>query len=235
MNFLSQLVIVTAGIVAFEAQAKEYRISFQSNWNLEDHLATPRSAHFSPIVAVSHNHKYDLLPFGQTAGAGLENVAELGNATVILEELAAEIEAGTVGAVTQTPDLFINRSINQSFVVDITPEHPYLSFATMIAPSPDWMVGISNLKLYSESTGFYPGITKPYPLFAIDAGTESGDFGGNFSLNNRDTDPVGTISFLTGRGFAAPFAYITIEPVEVEEDEVVEEGTDVETIPSSQQ
>ena len=219
MKLLTCLVLLISPFSYAEDTVKEpvlsqtYKITFQSNWNAIDHKKVPGPAHFSPVVAVVHNSNYDLLPVGTVAGKGLEMVAELGNPDLINKEITAAMTTGNVSETLNTKNMFISSQLSQSFELTVTNHHPYISFASMIAPSPDWIVGLSNLKLYSKEAGFYSGINKPMPLLAIDAGTENGDVGGNFSLMNRPTQPQGAISILTGSGFDAPFAYITIEPV----------------------
>ena len=51
------------------------------------------------------------------------------------------------------------------------------------------------------------------PLYALDGGTESGDVAGNFSINNNATSPKQPINVLQGSGFDAPFAFVTITPL----------------------
>ena len=200
-----------------EIKSQTYRVTFTNNWNRRDHLAAPRNAHFSPIVAVTHDASFDLLPMGGLTSKDLELVAELGDTSDINPTLEMAVQQKKASEFLNTVNMFIRDTQSQTFDITVTENHPYISFVTMIAPSPDWVVGLSALKLYSESQGFYPGLTSPYPLYAIDAGTESGDQGGNFSINNQPTVPQTPISFLQGRGFQAPFAFVTIVPIATEE------------------
>ena len=195
-------------------QAKKYRITLESNWNQQDHLATPQNAHFSPVLAVSHDQEYSLFQQGGLSTPGLEDLSELGRTAILKVELADASRLNQIGEIIETKNMFIRNQTSQTFEVEITPEHPYLSFASMIAPSPDWFVGLNALKLFSKETGFFSGTQRPIDLMAIDAGTELGDVGGNFSINNQANTSHEPISTLLGDGFHAPFARVSIEVLE---------------------
>jgi hypothetical protein len=211
---ISLLMTITFCLFTLSAQAKKYKITLQSNWNQQEHLATPRNAHFSPVLAVSHNQEYSLFQQGGLATRGLEDLSELGRTAILKGELDEARKLNLIGEVVETQNMFIRNQKNQTFEVEITPEHPYLSFASMIAPSPDWFVGLNALKLFSEETGFFNGTQRPIDLMALDAGTEQGDVGGNFSINNRANAIHETIFTLLGNGFHAPFARVSIEAIE---------------------
>ena len=62
---------------------------------------------------------------------------------------------------------------------------PYFSSINMIAPSPDWFVGVDSLSLKDGSGKWYRKIT--CDLLAYDAGTEQGS---DFKQGNSSTKPV---------------------------------------------
>jgi hypothetical protein len=195
--------------------SQTYKVTITNNWNNADHLGFPGSAHFSPVVSASHNTGYELFPLGGTATPGFEKVAEVGQAGDLENEIRRARSAGNVFKKNVTSNHFINPSHRNfkesaSFTIEVSKDHPFLSFVSMVTPSPDWVIGVSNLELYSAETGFADGITD-FELFAYDAGTENGDTAGNFSINNRPTNPQGDIVMLNGRGFDEPFATVTIE------------------------
>ena len=125
------------------------------------------------------------------ASAGVELVAEAG----IPGTLKGEVEAaganvdryvsfaapGTTGSRTHTG-------------VTLTSDHPRITLLSMIAPTPDWFVGVSGLSLLDSSGNWVASRT--VDLYPWDAGTESGT---GFSLNNPD-GPRGVITSLRGRG-----------------------------------
>lgn len=209
------LLALTVGFSAQAMDSQTYKVTITNNWNRADHAGFPNSAHFSPVVSASHNTGYELFPIGAKASAGFEMVAEVGQAGDLENEIRRARTAGNVFKKNVTRNQFVNPNngnfrSSQSFNIEVSKAHPFLSFVSMIAPSPDWVVGISNLELYSEKTGFADGI-KNFELFAYDAGTEDGDRAGNFSINNSPTRPQGKIRVLRGRGFDEPFATVTIE------------------------
>lgn len=202
--------ITIFGSFAAESKRATYRITLTSNWSEMDHLGLPNSAHFSPLVIVTHNSEYNLVPLGTKASPGLELVAELGRTNTIEQEIQMARTEGKVQSLKITENQFVLRQLTQTVEVTVSKSHPYLSFVSMIAPSPDWVIGLQNLKLYNTATGFTEGIS-PRGLYAIDAGTEQGDFGGNFSINNRANTVNDGIGFLSGVGFHAPFAIVEVE------------------------
>ena len=65
----------------------------------------------------------------------------------------------------------------------------------MIAPSPDWFVGVFGLSLLDAEGNWVEALT--VNLYPWDAGTEGGD---DFSFDNAATVPPGTIVSLRGHG-----------------------------------
>jgi hypothetical protein len=88
----------------------------------------------------------------------------------------------------------------------VSKNYPLVSLVTMIAPSPDWFVGVDSLNLY-ENDEFVD--EKVITLYAYDAGTDSGT---TYTSPNEPTDPPETIFKIEGY----PFFY---------EDELVPLGT----------
>lgn len=211
MKVILTTILVLMSVNAWGAEAT-YKVTMTNNWNLQDHLGVPGRAHFSPVVAASHNQDFDIYNQGGLTSAPLELVAELGRQGDLNAMVNRAVNAGSALELVNTPDMFLNQTQTQSFMVTVTEEHPFFSMVTMIAPSPDWFVGVTNMKLHDTESGFVTSIVN-IPLFALDAGTESGDFGGNFSLGGAATSPHTPISVLTGNGFNAPFAFLTIELV----------------------
>jgi hypothetical protein len=72
------------------------------------------------------------------------------------------------------------------FQIDL--DHPAVSLISMVAPSPDWFVGVSGLSLW-DGNAWTESLS--IDLMPYDAGTEQGDL---FSLNNLATVPQATIA-----------------------------------------
>jgi len=209
--FLSLMVVVFTLPAVAQERVQTYKVTLTTNWSQEAHLGLPGNAHFSPVVAVAHDCSYRLLPIGGLASAGLEDVAELGNPTGLNQEVEAQIQKNTVGDFLNTENMFVLQQDSQTFEIQVSKDHPLLSLVSMIAPSPDWVVGIDSIPLYTEVHGFFQGESKQIALYALNGGTEDGDVGGNFSLNNPETAPQAPIAKLTGTGFEKPFAFLKIE------------------------
>jgi len=211
MKSVSLFIFTVSAVFSLAAEAEKatYRVTIQSNWNEAEHLALPSSAHFSPIVAVTHNTEYTLLPIGAKATQGIEDVAEMGRTSVLESEIN---QSEAVGSLVITENQFVMSSPIQTFEVEVSADHPYLSLVSMIAPSPDWMVGVNALKMYGPESGFVEAVSAR-GLYALDGGTESGDFGGNFSISNPAEESRQLISVLSGEGFNSPFAKLSIERI----------------------
>ena len=190
-----------------EPATTEYRVTFQGTWTT---AATPGGlpggAHFSPLIGASHNDSVTFWEAGASASAGVESVAEVGGTSRIRNEFNA---SGHVLAIFQqglgnggTPSANVN--------FQVSAEHSLVTLLTMIAPSPDWFVGISGLSLLDGADQWRARVE--VDLYPYDAGTENGS---GFSLSNPDTVPRGVITSIRGTGkFSnAPMARVTFDCV----------------------
>lgn len=82
--------------------------------------------------------RYFLWRFGETANAGIQEIAETGAG----EQFFAEVEACGAACsegVSMPCDPFSGVCKSEA-TITVTPDRPYLSLASMVAPSPDWCV-----------------------------------------------------------------------------------------------
>ena len=175
------------------AQSATYRVTFEGKWTTSVTTGgLPSGAHFSPLIGAVHNGSVTFWSSGGTASAGVEAVAELGATATFKSEINASSNALAViekslpsgGTPTATVDF------------TVTTAHPLVTLLSMIAPSPDWFVGVSGLSLRNAADdGWQPSLT--VDLFPYDAGTEDGT---EFSLNNAATSPQRTITSIKGTG-----------------------------------
>ena len=165
-------------LVADEDQA-EYRIVFQGGWTLEP---LPGGAHFSPLVGATHAESNEIFAVGELASPGVERVAELGSTGVIVNEINAKIQNGMAGSLILRAGNIGPESV-ASIDITVSAEHSKLSLLTMIAPSPDWFVGVNSLELRDGNQWRDEIVLQ---LNSYDAGTEEGQ---DFSLNNPPTNP----------------------------------------------
>jgi hypothetical protein len=113
---------------------------------------------------------------------GIENVAEVGNSSALEAEISAAITAGTAATAFETAGLNSFPS-STSATFEVFDTHAYVTAISMVAPSPDWFVGVSNLSLMSGGNWI---TDQTVDLIPWDAGTEEGT---QFSLNNSASNP----------------------------------------------
>ncbi len=176
------------------AQSATYRVTFEGKFTasaLASGVSVPSGEHFTTLIGAVHNGGATFWSSGAMASAGVEAVAELGNTATFESEIKANMNAVAViekslpsgGTPTATVDF------------TVTTAHPRVTLLTMIAPSPDWFVGVSGLSLLDAQGDWLASHSAD--LFPYDAGTEEGT---EFSLSNAATSPQGTITSIQGTG-----------------------------------
>ena len=118
-------------------------------------------------------------------------MAEAGTVATLVGEVNDAMPNADRHITIPAPD--IGSSSTQTGVV-FTSDHPRLTLTSMIAPTPDWFVGVSGLSLLDSSGNWRDSVT--VDLYPWDAGTEDGT---GFSLTNDPTDPQGVIASIRGR------------------------------------
>ena len=219
-NAIKSLVLILLCLTAFNgslsADEAEYQITFEGFWTLEP---LPGGAHFSPLIGATHSQSDEIFAVGSMVSPGVENVAELGSTDVLVNEINAKIQSGTVESLILRPG---NVGPEQTVLVDfsVSSDYPLVSLLTMIAPSPDWFVGVNSMNL-RENNQWIDEVT--IQLNSYDAGTEEGD---TFSLNNPPTSPQQTVMGLDSveptnplAGFGS-IATITVTRVNIPDFEV---------------
>ncbi|MGD9631839.1 MAG: spondin domain-containing protein [Pirellulales bacterium] len=177
------------------AAAIQYDVKFDATWSAATHPgAYPAGAHFSALIGGVHGDQVSFWTPGQLASAGIEQMAEIGGTSALRGEVQAAINAGTALSVIQGGG--ITSPGSTSVTVDVSQQFPLVTLVTMVAPSPDWFVGVHGLDL-RNGAGWKDQLT--VDLYAYDAGTEQGT---GFSLSNPDTVPRQPIVLL-GTPFAA--------------------------------
>lgn len=175
-----------------------YMIDVTTVWNDADHGPLPGNAHWSDLVGTTHNSSVTFWEVGQLASPGIEDVAEIGNNDDFESEVNSAISSGDA---TQWMRGAFNpfAAISNANMTDIivSEDHPLLTLAAMIAPSPDWFIGVNGLSLLDGGSNWRTSIT--VDLFAYDAGTEQGS---GYSTSNPAENPHVPISSLIN---VAPF------------------------------
>ena len=204
-----------AGAAQPAESSVEYDVVFKATWSSATHpVDFPTSAHFSGLVGGLHNESVTFWESGRSASQGIQNMAELGAQSTLLNEVNAAIAAGAanrtlsgsgIGGGTGTSAL--------RFRVDSS--HPLVTLTSMVAPSPDWFVGVHGLPLLENGAWVSE---KTVMLYPYDAGTDSGS---TFTSPDKVTVPRGVITSigtppLGADGSAAPlgtFTFTRVGPV----------------------
>jgi hypothetical protein len=142
---------------------------------------------------VTHNDNITFFELGGLATAGLEDVAEQGNNVQFFNEVASAISAGDANQQIEGPALATAAGTVSIDLIETSSDFPLLTLVSMIAPSPDWIVGINSVSLLDSEGNWIEEIV--IDLYPYDAGTDSGL---DYSSPNMDTDPQDPISSLQG-------------------------------------
>ena len=194
-----------AGEAAAAGATATYTVTFTGAWTAEATPGgVPDGAHFSPLIGGVHNADVAFLEAGGTATPGIESMAERGRTATLTKEIeAADANALSVLRKDSGPGATASDTFD---AVTVTADHPRITLLSMIAPSPDWFVGVFGLSLLDAEGNWADALT--VNLYPWDAGTEGGD---DFSFDNAATVPPGIIISLRGKGrFSdAPIATLT--------------------------
>lgn len=149
-----------------------YRVTFTSTWSAETHphASFPAGAHFSPLIGATHNLSTTFWMSGTLASPGIEQMAETGGTTVLRSEIVA---AGTAARQTLNgPGLATATGSMTIPTFSVSRSHPLVTLVTMIAPSPDWFVGVHDLSLLDEQGQWRDTVV--VTLYPYDAGSDDG-------------------------------------------------------------
>jgi len=150
----------------------------------------PGNPHFSPLIGGTHDATVAFWEEGELASLGIQRMAEWGSQSPLDEEVQAAIDSGAAefilrdDAVPDSPGVAeLDFTISESFSL--------VTLVTMIAPSPDWFVGVSGLELRPGGE-WVESLT--VTLWPWDAGTDSG---ASYGSPDQPTDPHVPISAIT--------------------------------------
>lgn len=184
-------------------ETADYRVTLDAVWSFQTHPdAFPASAHFSPFIGATHNDTYSMWQPQTLASNGMEQMAEEGATTFLSLEILSARSRGEVIDLLRGPFLDAGESGGDTFTAVDT--HSKLTVVSMIAPSPDWFVGVTAYEL--RPGGRWINRVE-IPLHAYDAGTDSGP---NFTSFDQDTQPRELVV-----PFANEFPFFETPPVAV--------------------
>ena len=196
-----------------DSSEARYRVSFVSTWSSLTHPTQfPSNPHFSGLVGAVHNSSASLWTLNGFSTQGMEDMAEFGGKSALLSEVQTLINQGDAlstlsgGGISRSPGM-----VSLEFTIE--EDYPLVSLVSMLAPSPDWFVGVSSLNLFPNGSWI--------ELIAInlelyDSGT---DDGASFASANSDSNqPITRLTsnpsdsdFILGRPFVGQFIFERIE------------------------
>ena len=148
-----------------------YKLTFNATWSVQTHPNEfPASAHFSGLIGMAHNENAVLFTNGEIASDGIKNMAETGNKNpleaeiqnLITNETASTLISG--GGIGSSPG-------EVSLEFDVIVSHTRISIVSMLAPSPDWFIAVTNINLIENNEWV---TSKTINVDIYDSGTDDG-------------------------------------------------------------
>lgn len=193
--FFSFAILLFAALPALAQDSATYELTFEATWSAGTHpIDFPPGPHFSGLIGGTHNDNVTFWEDGGIATNGIELMAEIGSKSALQSEVEDAIALGTGGAVVSGSGISPSPG-SVSVVFTVTEDHPLVSIVSMVAPSPDWFVGVNSLSLRNGDQWVYQ---LTVPLQPYDSGTDSGP---TYTSSNADITPHIPIIEMTGLPF----------------------------------
>jgi hypothetical protein len=172
-----------------------YRVQFDATWSSQTHpMNFPAAPHFSGLIGATHDRSVVYWAAGMNASPGIELMAETGGKSLLEGEINSSIAVGHSVSLLSGSGIGVSPG-NVTLEFEITREHPLVTLVSMIAPSPDWFVGVHGLNLL-RGNQWVEDIS--VELMAYDAGTDDGT---DYVSSDHDTQPRDPITAITGAPF----------------------------------
>ena len=199
-----------ASPAATPAPVARYVVLFDASWEEATH-AVPPNPHFSRLIGGTHGERVRFWDEGEFASEGIRRMAELGAQAPLDEEVGAAIAAGTAEHLLAGSEQPANPGSTR-LEFDVSRGFPLVTLVTMIAPSPDWFVGVSALPLFENGDWVRE---KEVPLVAWDAGTDSGVTFLSADRPSSPRQPIARIATppLAGGGAVVPLGRFTFRRI----------------------
>ncbi len=168
-----------------------YTVTFEATWSPATHpVDFPPNPHFSGLVGGTHRAGTGFWAVGGPATAGIEAMAELGAKESLAAEVATAIGAGEAGEVISGGGVAVSPG-TATATFTVTVDHPLVTVVSMVAPSPDWFVGVAGLSLLEDGAWV---AEKAVALYPYDAGTDSGASYGSADADTVPPEPIARIT-----------------------------------------
>ena len=152
-----------------------YAVTLDATWSAATHPdAFPPDPHFSRLTGAAHADGLHLWSVGASATPGIQGMAETG-ATAALR---AEVEALGARAAYAEGEPVRTSPGTAAVEIVVSDERPLATVVSMIAPSPDWFIGVDGLDLREPAptqagdNGWADRVV--VELRVYDAGTDAG-------------------------------------------------------------
>lgn len=159
------------GIVIGGDSLASYTVIFTATWSATTHpVDFPANAHFSGLIGATHNQDVVFWRNNELASAGIQDMAERGRKSPLSEEVDTAITEGSARFKLSGDGIDVSPG-NVSLDFTVSVDHPLVSLVSMIAPSPDWFVGVADLQL-RDGDDWVDSLR--VELYAWDAGSDDG-------------------------------------------------------------
>jgi peptidoglycan/xylan/chitin deacetylase (PgdA/CDA1 family) len=178
-----------------------YRATFNSTWSALTHPTNFPAAdpHFSGLSGVVHNQQLVLWETGELASEGIRQVAETGGNSTLLADVQSAIAAGSALAEISGGGIGVSPG-SVSVTFDVDRQFPLVTLVSMLAPSPDWFIGVNGQSLLDDNGEFVDELSVDLRLY--DSGTDSGE---RFFSADVPTNPPAPIALLTSNSSDTDF------------------------------
>lgn len=176
--------------------------------NLEitvENLSPAEGTLISPVWLGFHDGNFDLFDLDASASTAIERIAEDGNT----EQLVADFDNASAGLIQEvinspsepTPDFLPGDVVSSTITIDSSiPTNQYLSYASMVLPSNDALIGNDNPtqhRIFDEAGNFIPTSFVIPGSDVLDAGVEVNDED-RFTTPGVGSDPLNDFQPNTG-------------------------------------
>jgi len=204
-RLLTLISLLAAPALAQDGMAT-YRLTFQSTWSPQTHPTQfPSNPHYSPLIGATHSPVLEIWEPGGIATSGIEQMAETGATSVLSAEINQQVQAGTASQLLSygSAGMLGTSPGSVSVTFTVTQEFSELTMVTMLAPSPDWFVGVHGVSMMS-GRDWIESMVLPANLY--DAGTDSGT-----SYNSADADVTPHLPIRLVTTASGPFANAPVQ------------------------
>lgn len=172
----------------------DYTVTFTSTWSAATHPDRfPPNPHFSGLIGGTHRQGVLFWEPGGIASNGIEAMAERGSKTPLDQDVRNAIDRGEADNLLSGGDIPLSPGeVSLDFTASL--DFPAVTLVSMLAPSPDWFTGVSNMSLLDDASGDWRDEIV-VELHAYDAGTDSGR---SYQDPDRDTQPREPIARIEG-------------------------------------